>query len=177
MEGVQLAVAISPADDESIAYFRLLTPPGTLLLPVSAPTIGGCLDAALSNLLDRGYRMAAAVSSDTPTVTPGQIALAFERLSGADVVYAPGDDGGFYLVGVKARHRALFSDELPWSTPEVMTASLARARELDLSVDLIPPMMDVDTSGDLTRLRQVLERLPMDIAPATRRMLEIVFPM
>jgi uncharacterized protein len=171
LPGVQLAVAVTPPDAQSLDYFRDLAPPGTLLLPVTGATIGRCLDAALSALLERGHRRVAAVSSDSPTVQPALIATAFERLSAADVVLSPGDDGGYYLIGVKARYPQLFADDIPWSTEAVAARTLARARELGLLVDLAPPILDVDTVEDLQRLRSELARLPEEVAAHTRRAL------
>jgi len=166
---VQLAIAVTPPGE--VAFFESLAPRGTLMLPVECATIGRCLDHALAALLERGHAMAGAVSSDSPTIAPILFAQAFDRLRHVDVVLSPGDDGGYYFIGVKARHPGLFADDIPWSTPEVAARTMARARDLGLSVDLVAPILDVDTADDLARLRRELQRLPNHVAPNTRRVL------
>jgi len=73
-------------------------------------------------------------------------------LAKADVVIGPTDDGGYYLIGVGRRQPALF-DGIPWSTSATRAATEARARDLGLSVLLLPRWFDVDTPEDLQRLR------------------------
>ncbi len=166
---LQLAVAVTPP--EGVDYFESIAPRGALLLPVACATIGRCLESVLSSLLADGRPMAVALSSDSPTVSPALIAQALERLRAVDIVLSPGDDGGYYLIGVKARHPDLFADDIPWSTPHVAARTFARIRDLGLSVDLVAPILDVDTAADLDRLRRELSRLPGEIAPHTRRAL------
>ena len=166
---VQLAMAVTPPGE--VAYFESMAPRDTLLLPVECETIGRCLDHVLAALLERGHAMVGAVSSDSPTVAPTLIAQAFDRLHHVDLVLGPGDDGGYYFVGVKSRHPELFADDIPWSTPEVAARTMARARDLGLSVDLVAPILDVDTADDLARLQRELQRQPDHVAPNTRRML------
>ena len=169
---LQLAVAVTPPD--GVDYFESIAPRGALLLPVECATIGRCLDRVLSSLLAMGHPMAAALSSDSPTVSPALIVQALDRLRDVDVVLSPGDDGGYYFIGVKARHPVLFADDIPWSTSEVAARTLARIRDLGLSVDLVAPILDVDTADDLDRLRRELSRLPGDTAPHTRRVLATI---
>ena len=45
---------------------------------------------------------------------------------GPDVVLGPTEDGGYYLIGVRAAHRELF-DGVPWSTSAVLEVTLRRA--------------------------------------------------
>lgn len=164
-----LSIAVTPP--HAVDYFESIAAPETMLLPVAGTTIGRCLDDVLSTLLKRGHRMVVALSSDSPTVSPTLICQAFDYLKSVDVVISPGEDGGYYLIGVKDRHAALFSDDIPWSTSEVAAHTLKRIRELGLSVKLVPPMFDVDTAADLDRLRGELSRLPRSIAPHTRRVM------
>ena len=44
---------------------------------------------------------------------------------GVDVVLGPGYDGGYWLIGVRGQHPGLF-ENIPWSTPGVLEATLAR---------------------------------------------------
>ena len=51
ISGLDLAVAVTPPD--SIPYFERVTPPGTLLLPVTCPDIGDCLSQVFAHLFGR----------------------------------------------------------------------------------------------------------------------------
>jgi glycosyltransferase A (GT-A) superfamily protein (DUF2064 family) len=69
-----------------------------------------------------------------------------------DVVVGPCEDGGYYLIGLRAPAPALFRD-MPWSTEAVTEETLARARALRLRLALLPTWFDVDRGEDLARLR------------------------
>ena len=63
----------------------------------------------------------------------------------------PALDGGYYLIGTTGYRPELFR-EVPWSTEEVMSATLApRARALKLRTAALEPLPDIDTVEDLER--------------------------
>jgi uncharacterized protein len=96
----------------------------------------------------------AALGSDHPTLPLEMVHRAFETVeSGADVVLGPAEDGGYYLIALRAGAVTprLFA-EIAWSTDQVLAATLARCRELGLTVELLPAASDVDTPEDLRRL-------------------------
>jgi rSAM/selenodomain-associated transferase 1 len=95
-----------------------------------------------------------ALGSDHPTLPLELVHRAFERVeSGADVALGPAEDGGYYLIALRAGAVAprLFAG-IAWSTGEVLAATLDRCRELSLRVELLPEASDVDTPEDLRRL-------------------------
>ena len=55
----------------------------------------------------------------------------------------PSTDGGYYLLGLKARHRRLFED-VAWSTERVARQTRERAAEIGLDVHVLPEWYDVD---------------------------------
>jgi uncharacterized protein len=69
-----------------------------------------------------------------------------------DLVVGPSDDGGYYLIGLRAPRPELFAD-VPWSSSAVLEVTLTRARGIGLRMRLLPAWFDVDTAGDLRRLR------------------------
>jgi uncharacterized protein len=168
LNDVQLALAITPP--AALASLRLISPPQTLLWPVSGTDIGDCLHQVLSGLLMAGYRRALALNSDGPTLPIAYLQVALTLLEQADVVLGPSEDGGYYLIGIKQPQPDLFRD-IAWSTPQVTPQTLARAEGLGLRVALLPPWYDVDTAADLVRLRTELDRLPPQSLPYTRRFL------
>jgi rSAM/selenodomain-associated transferase 1 len=117
--------------------------------------LGERLYRALSEAAaEAGADSVAALGSDHPTLPLELVERAFERVeSGADVVLGPAEDGGYYLIALRAGAVAprLFA-EIAWSTDQVLPATLARCRELGLAVELLPMAADVDTPDDLSRL-------------------------
>jgi rSAM/selenodomain-associated transferase 1 len=167
--GVQLAIAITPP--EALDTFRRWSPPGTSLLPVRGADIGDCLNKVLGHLLAQGHAQAMALNSDGPTLPPSHLRQAVAGLASADVVLGPGEDGGYYLIGLKEPHPDLFQG-IDWSTERVTAQTLARAEALGLTVALLPTWYDVDTESDLERLRAEVATLPPDAVPHTRCFLE-----
>jgi glycosyltransferase A (GT-A) superfamily protein (DUF2064 family) len=118
-----------------------------------------------------GEASVAVIGSDSPDLPAAYLREAFVRLgAGADVVLGPADDGGYYLIGLRARQPRLLR-EVPMSTPSVLADTLALARELGLRVELLPPWYDVDTAADLRQLAGRLRCAPAGVAPRTRAFL------
>ncbi len=100
------------------------------------------------------FAAVAAVGSDHPELEAETVEQSFAALAaGADAVFGPVEDGGYYLVALRAGavRRELF-DGIPWSTGEVLAQSLARCRRLGLEVAMLPSGHDVDVADDLRRL-------------------------
>lgn len=96
----------------------------------------------------------AALGSDHPTLPVEVVHRAFEALErGADVALGPAEDGGYYLIALRADavSRRLF-EEIEWSTERVLPTTLDRCRELGLGLEMLPMASDVDTPEDLARL-------------------------
>jgi uncharacterized protein len=111
-----------------------------------------------------------AFNSDTPHLAGSVLEEAFQTLAAYDVVVGPTHDGGYYLVGAKASHPTLFSDD-GMGTSSALDRLLSRTRNLGLSVGFAAPFYDVDVADDLTRLADELRRMPAK-APHTARWLE-----
>jgi glycosyltransferase A (GT-A) superfamily protein (DUF2064 family) len=112
-----------------------------------------------------GRQGVVAFNSDSPHLPASVLGSAFEALTAHDVVVGPTHDGGYYLVGAKAAHPALFDGD-GMGTKSALETLLARARGLRLSVGFTDPFYDIDVAGDLTRLAAEL-RLAPSRAPRT----------
>lgn len=115
----------------------------------------------------------AALGSDHPALPLAIVHRAFETVeAGADVVLGPAEDGGYYLVALRAGAvaRRLFED-IAWSTERVLPATLERCRELGLAVELLPEASDVDTPEDLRRLAERMAVSDLG-CPRTRDLLQ-----
>ena len=167
LHGAAPAIAYTPA--ESRPFFAELAPDFCLL-----PQVGGGLSARLTcafqQLLDMGHHGVIATDSDSPTLPTEHLQTAIDRLTanGADVVLGPSDDGGYYLVGLRRLHPALF-EAMPWSTPEVYGETLRRAAQLGLRVAALPGWYDVDTPAEFERLRVEVAELGVTAPRYTRR--------
>jgi hypothetical protein len=106
-----------------------------------------------------------AFNSDSPHLSASVLERAFKLLAMHDVVVGPTHDGGYYLVGAKAVHPALFEAD-GMGTTNALEALLARARTLQLSTSFTDPFYDVDVADDLVRLAAELRLAPAK-APRT----------
>ena len=98
------------------------------------------------------------VGSDIPAIRSSHIAEAFRRLGGADAVFGPAPDGGYWLVGLRRSPRRLAPfDGVPWSTEHVLAATCANLK--GRTVALTSMLGDVDTEEDYVSQRQWGERL------------------
>ena len=165
LPGVQLAAAITPPDSEH--YFKRIAPQGTLLIPIEGADIGECLYRALAELLQRGFRRAIALNADGPSLPLAYLQQAVTLLNDHDVVLGPGEDGGYYLIGLKRVEAQLFAG-IPWSTGRVLEQTLAQAHQLSLRAALTPPWYDVDLPADMQRMCRELKLLPPDRLLHTR---------
>lgn len=105
-----------------------------------------------------GERMAAAfedgvtalVGTDIPLMTAGYVEQALGALVRSDLVLGPTEDGGYCLVAMNSPQEEIF-EGVPWSSPQVLAATLAAAK--GLRVKLLEPLWDVDDAEDLARWR------------------------
>jgi rSAM/selenodomain-associated transferase 1 len=123
------------------------------------------LTSVFAHFTTGGQQRVVAFNSDSPHLPASILCNAFETLVHYDVVVGPTNDGGYYLVGAKAAHPALFDGD-GMGTKSALEALLARARRLQLSVGFTEPFYDIDVEGDLTRLASDL-RIAPNRAPRT----------
>ncbi|WP_170783108.1 TIGR04282 family arsenosugar biosynthesis glycosyltransferase [Ruegeria lacuscaerulensis] len=89
------------------------------------------------------------IGADIPGITRSHIARAFTALGGAQMVFGPAPDGGYWLVGAQrygALPDGLFSN-VRWSTEHALADTLASIP--GQRVGLLDPLRDVDTVADL----------------------------
>jgi rSAM/selenodomain-associated transferase 1 len=167
IQGAEPVLAYAP--DSAAVVFEALAPRVTLM-----PQRGGDLTSRLVSVLERlfasGFDAAIVIDSDTPTLPSRFLEQAVAQLASGepDLVLGPSDDGGYYLIGLRGVHRALF-EGMPWSTPAVLEETLSRARALGLRVAQLAPWYDVDTGEDLARLMSELEAHAGQAPAHTRR--------
>ncbi len=128
------------------------------------------LTSVFAHFADAHQRRTIAFNSDSPHLPRSVLEDAFETLAAHDVVVGPTHDGGYYLVGAKTSHPALFTGD-GLGTSSALERLLSRARDLELSVGLADPFYDIDVADDLTRLAAELRLAPAR-APRTAQWLK-----
>jgi rSAM/selenodomain-associated transferase 1 len=166
LDGVLPAVVHAPEDAR--AFFEALAP-GAPLFPQRGADLGARMARAFDDLLALDIAGAMLVGSDAPTLPRATLAEAVAAIADADLVLGPSEDGGYYLIGLRAPRPDLFTG-IAWSTAAVFDATVRRARAAGLRTAILPPWFDVDTPADLDRLASSLEE-PSARAPHTRRAL------
>ena len=104
------------------------------------------------------------IGSDSPDLPLEYLAEAFDKLYDVPVVLGPTDDGGYYLIGLSDKVPPIF-DNIPWSTPEVWSQTVARLADAKIPYHTLPQWYDVD---DLTGLRRLHDTLPANNALLAR---------
>jgi uncharacterized protein len=143
---------------------------GTPPMPPNVHGFGRCLWQAIDRLFALGHPAACVLNSDSPTLpTDYLIAAARALLAPGDrVVLGPAEDGGYYLLGLRRPHAALFAD-IAWSTDTVARDTRRRAATLGLEVVELPAWYDVDDASSLLRLMlEISAGPPAFPAPATQ---------
>ncbi len=88
------------------------------------------------------------IGMDTPQVTPELLDAGLAGLAdGADAVFGPAPDGGYWTIGLKRPDARVF-DGVPMSRPHTGVAQRARLVALGLETHYLPPLRDVDTYED-----------------------------
>jgi rSAM/selenodomain-associated transferase 1 len=123
------------------------------------------LTSVFAHFAEDHQRRVIAFNSDSPHLPRAVLEDAFETLAARDVVVGPTHDGGYYLVGAKASHPALFAND-GMGTSSALERLLSHARALELSVGFADRFYDIDVADDLTRLAEEL-RLAPEKAPRT----------
>jgi hypothetical protein len=128
------------------------------------------LTSVFAQFAEGHQRRTIAFNSDSPHLPRSVLEDAFETLTAHDLVIGPTFDGGYYLVGAKALHPALFArDGMGSST--ALERLLSRTKALDLSVGFADPFYDIDLVEDLIRLAAELRLAPAK-APRTAAWLQ-----
>ena len=114
--------------------------------------LGSRMAAAIAEHIQK-YTAIVIVGSDCPDIDSVILHQAFTALRSYDVVIGPAYDGGYYLIGVQANITQenlnyLFT-EINWGSGEVLSQTIAKLREKNLSYRLLKRLNDIDTPEDL----------------------------
>jgi rSAM/selenodomain-associated transferase 1 len=96
-----------------------------------------------------------AIGVDDPRLTRDIIDHAFGLLESVEWIVGPAADGGYYLIGCRAAafNSAIFTN-IEWGTSSVLSTTMARIREWESTVAVLPQRYDIDVLEDLQRFMQ-----------------------
>src|SRR3981189_4012546 len=162
LTSVEVAVMCPESDQDELAHLVGNT---VQVVAQKGEGLAAGLISVFRHFTAAGRQHVIAFNSDSPHLPPSVLESAFEILAAHDVVVGPTHDGGYYLVGAKAAHPALFESD-GMGTRSALDRLLARTKELELSTGFTEPFYDIDVANDLILLAREL-RLPPPRAPTT----------
>jgi uncharacterized protein len=142
--------------------------PGLAVAPVcdEQANFPGCWPVGLARIGqgkgDLGQRMAGAlrryaqgpvciIGTDLPALTTADLKRAFAMLGHKDVVLGPASDGGFWLIGMRARcARQVRLDGITWSSPNTLIETLA-SLPAHWRIGFLRELEDVDDGASYRR--------------------------
>jgi hypothetical protein len=160
LNGVDRAIAYTPEDARET--FTTLALDDFELFAQQGKHLGERLNNIFLEKLSQGYKAVSIVDSDSPDLPKSLIKESFELLLSkqADIVFGPCYDGGYYLVGMRKPNPELFRN-IPWSTENVLSVTLEKARKMGLNVKLLSTWNDLDTFEDLIEFYNVYKDRPL----------------
>lgn len=162
LTSVDIAVMCPESDQAELAHLLGNT---VQVVAQKGEGLAAGLTSVFRHFTAAGRQHVIAFNSDSPHLAPSVLDSAFEILATHDVVVGPAHDGGYYLVGAKASHPALFeSDRM--GTRSALDRLLTRTKLLELSTGFTEPFYDIDVANDLIRLSRELRLAPAK-APKT----------
>lgn len=96
----------------------------------------------------QGYQTIVLVGSDLPRLCASDLHQAVAALQRVPLVLGPADDGGYWLIGLRAPAAALFAG-IDWGGAQVLAQTLDQARQLALPLTLLSHQGDLDRTADL----------------------------
>jgi rSAM/selenodomain-associated transferase 1 len=150
LPAVARVVAVTP--DDGCDETRRWLGDGWPCVPQGDGDLGARMGRQLARAVASGARKVVIVGTDCPELDAATMERAFDALDGAEVVFGPALDGGYYLVGVRGEAAgddpARLFDAVPWSSERTLAANLACVAGLGLRAALLAPLRDVDTAAD-----------------------------
>lgn len=141
---------------ERTPELEAIVPPRWPLVAQTGADLGARLAAAFDHLLVPPGARAVIIGSDSPDLPVSHLARAFQKLKHRDVVLGPAVDGGYYLVGLRARAPSLFAG-IPWGTRAVLASTVDAVSREGLSLSMLPLWYDVDDANGLELLESLCQ--------------------
>lgn len=142
-DAVQLRFAPADAEPEIRNWVRT----GWIVHPQGEGDLGARMEAAFAQSFAAGAKRVVVIGSDCPSLTAADVQEAWAALNTSDLVLGPAEDGGYWLIGLRENQPGLFTN-MAWSSSDVFSETMARAKALGLKTFLLRTLSDVDTRED-----------------------------
>jgi uncharacterized protein len=156
---VRPVLCVSPDDRED--DFRKLAGPFVQIATQGEGDLGERILRMAETTLQEGEDRLLIIGSDSPTISAEHVAAATKKLSRADVVLGPCEDGGFYVLGLKRTDPKMFSG-VAWGSDSACEQVKSACKACGLKVATSTSWYDIDRVSDL-------ERAVVDIREANQR--------
>jgi rSAM/selenodomain-associated transferase 1 len=157
--GFERTVFYAPSEDGSRFESWM---PGETLHAQRGGDIGEIMSNALKDLFEAGAIRAVITGADIPGLNREIIKEAFLRLDDADVVIGPAEDGGYYLIGMKAEYPEIFRG-ISWSTGKVFDETLRIIEKMGLTYLTVRVLSDLDRIGDIAKIKDLRFDPPLSL--------------
>ena len=152
---VQADLFVSYTKDPDWEMLKSIFPSAAGFFPQEGADLGEKMYNAIRHVLGQGYDTVILTGADLPCMSSSHLERGFDVLTGADIVLGPTSDGGYYLVGMKQPHRAIFENQ-QYGGATVLENTIAAGNAAGLTVALADSCDDVDTPEDLRTLTMEL---------------------
>ena len=106
--------------------------------------LGDRMRNALQEGFSLGYTHQILIGSDLPELSSDLLSQAFYQLNAHEIVIGPAQDGGYYLIGMRAPYKEVF-EKIAWSTNQVLAQTLQHCKDYSM----LKTLTDIDTHEDL----------------------------
>ena len=137
--------------DPDWEILKSIFPAATGFFPQEGADLGEKMYRAICAVLEQGYDAVVLTGADLPLMTAAHLESGFAALERTDIAIGPTTDGGYYLVGMKQPHRAIFENQC-YGGATVLENTIAAGNAAGLTVALADSCDDVDTPEDLRTL-------------------------
>jgi rSAM/selenodomain-associated transferase 1 len=120
--------------------------------------LGERMQHAFEMAFKEGYEKVVIVGSDLFDLKAVHIENAFKTLENHNLVIGPSLDGGYYLLGMKVLHSAVFKNK-QWGTDSVLETTLKNLEQEN--VKLLEALNDIDTFEDLQGHPELLKKIKL----------------
>lgn len=148
-------VILAYSPPEEINALKRIVPFQSVFIEQTGKDLGNKMFNAFKFAFERNSDSAVVmIGTDSPTLPADFIEQAFEHLElETDVVLGKTEDGGFYLIGLRAPIEKIFAN-VEWSSPQTFEQVYRNVSNLNLHLRETPGWYDVDEPRDLEKLRE-----------------------
>ncbi|QDG54517.1 glycosyltransferase [Persicimonas caeni] len=150
--GCAVSTVLAYAGEPEHDGFDVFRDAGFAFMAQGEGDLGARLTRVTNGCFERGAERLLIIGTDSPTLGPQHFRQALDCLERSDVALGPSFDGGYYLIGLREAHTAVF-EQIDWSTGRVFGQTVRRCRESSLLCEALEFWYDVDTFDDLKLLQ------------------------